>query len=228
MLLVAVRALILYTILVFVMRLMGKRQIGQLQPFELVITIVIAELAVIPMSNTGIPLANGIVGILVLMAVQILLSLIILHSEKARGIVCGTPAILINNGKPVRNIMRRVRININDLLEQLRSKEYPNISDIAYAVLETNGSISVIPKADAKPPTAKDLGTPVDEPHFPISLIMDGKVNLQNLQLAGITLDVLQQQAQVQQINDLREVFFAQYTTEGKIDFFLKGKDDYQ
>lgn len=227
MLLVAVRALILYTLLVVVMRLMGKRQIGQLQPFELVITIVIAELAVIPMSDTGIPLINGIVGILVLMVVQIIISLIILYSEKARKIICGNPIILINNGKPVREMMRLVRINISDLLEQLRSKEYPNISDIAYAVLETNGSISVIPKADVKPPTARDLGTPVDEPHFPISVIMDGKVILQNLQLVGITLDVLQQQAQAQQINDLREVFFAQYTTEGKIDFFLKGRDDY-
>ncbi|MDD4262798.1 MAG: DUF421 domain-containing protein, partial [Syntrophaceticus schinkii] len=151
MLLVAVRALILYILLVVVMRLMGKRQIGQLQPFELVITIVIAELAVIPMSNTGIPLINGVIGILVLMAAQILISLIILHSEKARKIICGTPIILINNGKPVREMMRLVRININDLLEKLRSKEYPNISDVAYAVLETNGSISVIPKADVKP-----------------------------------------------------------------------------
>jgi len=227
MLLVAVRALILYTLLVVVMRLMGKRQIGQLQPFELVITIVIAELAVIPMSDTGIPLINGIVGILVLMVVQIIISLIILYSEKARKIICGNPIILINNGKPVREMMRLVRINISDLLEQLRNKEYPNISDIAYAVLETNGSISVIPKADVKPPTARDLGTPVEEPHFPISVIMDGKVILRNLQLVGITLDVLQQQAQAQQINDLREVFFAQYTTEGKIDFFLKGRDDY-
>ncbi|CEO88048.1 YetF domain-containing protein [Syntrophaceticus schinkii] len=227
MLLVAVRALILYTLLVVVMRLMGKRQIGQLQPFELVITIVIAELAVIPMSNTGIPLINGIVGILVLMAVQIVLSLIILYSEKARKIICGNPIILINNGKPVREMMRLVRINISDLLEQLRNKEYPNISDIAYAVLETNGSISVIPKADVKPPTARDLGTPVEDPHFPISVIMDGNVMLENLKLAGITIDVLQQQARTQQITDLREVFFAQYTTEGKIDFFLKGRDDY-
>jgi uncharacterized membrane protein YcaP (DUF421 family) len=226
MLLIAVRALILYLLLVLVMRLMGKRQIGQLQPFELVITIVIAELAVIPMSDTGIPLANGIIGILVLMAVQILLSQIILHSEKARSIICGTPAILINNGKPVREVMRRVRVNISDLLEQLRSKEYPNISDVAYAVLETNGSISVIPKADARPPTVKELGTPAAQPNFPISLIMDGSVNLKNLQLAGITVDALAQEASKQQINDLRDVFFAQYTTEGKIDFFLKDKDD--
>ncbi|HBG22188.1 MAG TPA: hypothetical protein DDW83_02905 [Peptococcaceae bacterium] len=226
MLLIAVRALILYTLLVVVMRLMGKRQIGQLQPFELVITIVIAELAVIPMSNTGIPLLNGIVGILVLMVVQILISMLILYSERARGIICGTPMILINNGKPDREMMHRVRINMDDLLEQLRNKEYPNISDVAYAVLETNGSISVIPKADVIPPSAKDSGTSVEQPRYPISLIVDGQVNLRNLQVAGITLDELQQQAKTQKINDLREVFFAQYNTEGKIDFFLEDKDD--
>ncbi|HHY29496.1 MAG TPA: DUF421 domain-containing protein [Syntrophaceticus sp.] len=137
------------------------------------------------------------------------------------------PFHCVNNGKPVREMMRLVRINITDLLEKLRSKEYPNISDVAYAVLETNGSISVIPKADVKPPIAKDLGTPVEDPHFPISVIMDGNVMLENLKLAGITIDVLQQQAQAQQINDLREVFFAQYTTEGNIDFYLKGEDDF-
>ncbi|HAF17098.1 MAG: YetF domain-containing protein [Thermacetogeniaceae bacterium] len=226
--LVAIRALILYTVLVLVMRLMGKRQIGQLQPFELVITIVIAELAVIPMSDTGIPLLNGIVGILALMAVQILISLIDLHNEKARAIICGKPVILIQNGKPVLEALRKARININDLLEQLRAKEYPNVSDIAYAILETNGSISVIPKADVKPPSAKDLGTPVAQPHYPIGLIMDGKVIEKNLQMAGISINVLRQKAEERQITDLKDVFFAQYTTDGNIDFFMKEEDPAQ
>jgi predicted AAA+ superfamily ATPase len=122
MLLIAIRALILYTLLVAVMRLMGKRQIGQLQPFELVIVIVIAELAVIPMSNTGIPLLNGIVGILVLMAAQILISMLILYSERARAIICGKPVILINNGKPVREMLHRVRINMDDLYSYERER----------------------------------------------------------------------------------------------------------
>ena len=124
-------------------------------------------------------------------------------------------------------MLHRVRINMNDLMEQLRNKEYPNISDVAYAVLETNGSISVIPKGEARPPTAQELGTPVEDPHYPVTLIVDGQVNLRNLQVLGITVDVLQQQAKAQQIDDLREVFYAQYNTEGKIDFFLEGKDDY-
>lgn len=226
MLLIAVRTLVLYAVLVVVMRLMGKRQIGQLQPFELVITIVIAELAVIPMSNTGIPLTNGIIGILVLLASEIFLSLLVLHSEPARKIICGTPTILINNGRLMIKNMRRLRVNLNDLLEQLRSKEYPNVADIAYAVLENNGTLSVIPRASVRPPAAKDLGVAVNEPRFPITLILDGHVNLRNLQLAGITVDTLMQQAKAQGIADLRDVFFAQLTTEGAIDFHLRDEGE--
>ncbi len=222
MLLIAVRALVLYIILVIVMRLMGKRQIGQLQPFELVITIVIAELAVLPMSNIGIPLTNGIIGILVLLAAEVFISLVVLKSERMRALVCGTPTLLINNGRLVPPSMQHLRVNMHDLLEQLRSKEYPNISDVAYAVLENNGTLSVIPKPDAKPPTARDLGRPVTQPLFPVTLIVDGNVNLANLKLAGISVDALAAYARAQQITDLREIFFAQLTTQGQIDLHLK------
>lgn len=225
MLLIAVRALVLYALLVLVMRLMGKRQIGQLQPFELVITIIIAELAVIPMSNTGIPLTNGIIGILVLLAAEVFLSLVALHSEKAREIICGKPTILINNGRLLPEAMQRVRVNMNDLLEQLRAKEYPNVSDIAYAVLENNGSLSVIPKSEARPPTTKEMGQSAPQPQFPVTLIMDGNIKLHNLELLGITVTTLVRQAQSQGIADLRQVFFAQYTTDGKFDFHLKERE---
>ncbi|MGI6308602.1 MAG: YetF domain-containing protein [Dethiobacteria bacterium] len=229
MLLIAVRAIVLYALLVIVMRLMGKRQIGQLQPFELVVTIVIAELAVIPMSNTGIPLMNGIIGILVLLAAEIFLSLIVLYSERARGIICGTPTIVIENGQPIPENLRKLRMNINDLLEQLRNKEYPNISDIAYALLENNGTLNVIPKASARPPTVKDLGMAnITDPTFPITLILDGKINQQNLQIAGITEDTLLNQAKAQKIENPEDIFFAQYNTTGQIDFYLKGKDEAQ
>jgi uncharacterized membrane protein YcaP (DUF421 family) len=223
MLLIAVRAIILYTLVVLVMRLMGKRQIGQLQPFELVVTIVIAELAVIPMSDPGIPLINGIIGILVLLAAEIFLSLVVLHSEKARAIICGVPTILIEDGRPVYRNMHRLRMNLNDLLEQLRDKEYPNVSDIAYAFLENNGTLSVIPKAGARPPTVKDLGmAAITDPTCPITLVLDGEINRKNLQIAGITEDSLLQQARSQQIENTKDIFFAQYNTEGQIDFYLK------
>jgi uncharacterized membrane protein YcaP (DUF421 family) len=226
MLLIAVRALVLYILLVIVMRLMGKRQIGQLQPFELVITIIIAELSVIPMSNTGIPLTNGIIGILVLLAAEIFISLLVMNSERVRALVCGTPTILINNGRLIAEAMQRLRVNLHDLLEQLRGKEYPNVSDIAYAVLENNGTLSVIPKADVMPPSARDLGRAVTQPLFPVTLIVDGNVNLSNLKLAGIAMDTLIAQAKLRQIADLRDVFFAQMTTQGQIDWHLRGEGD--
>ncbi len=216
----------LYILLVIVMRLMGKRQIGQLQPFELVITIVIAELAVLPMNNLGIPITNGIIGILMLLAVEVLISLLVLKNERIRALVCGTPTVLINNGRLLPEAMERLRVNVNDLLEQIRSKEYPNVSDIAFAVLENNGALSVIPKADITPPTARDLGRAVTQPLFPVTLIADGNVNLNNLKLAGLTLDTLLSQARSQQITDLREVFFAQLTTRGQIDWHLRGEGD--
>jgi uncharacterized membrane protein YcaP (DUF421 family) len=226
MLLVAVRVLVLYTLLVIVMRLMGKRQIGQLQPFELVITIIVAELAVLPMNNPGIPITNGVIGILMLLAAEVFISLLTMKSERARALVCGTPTILINNGRLLPEAMHRLRLNLNDLLEQLRSKKYPNISDIAFAVLENNGALSIIPKADAVPPTARDLGRTVAQPLFPVTLIMDGNVNLKNLKLAGIGVDALIAQAKSQQITDLRDVFFAQLTTQGQIDWHLRGEGD--
>lgn len=222
MLLVAVRSLILYVLLVIVIRLMGKRQIGQMQPFELVITIVLAELAVIPMSDPGIPLTNGVIGILVLLASERFLSLISLHSEKARGLICGTPTILIKNGKPVPEAMQMHRITMNDLLEKLRGKEYPNVSDVAFAILETNGTLSVIPQVANNPPTAESQGQASFQPSLPVSLIIDGKVNLKNLEEAKISIDRLIQEAKKQQIDDLRDVFFAQLTTRGQLDFYHK------
>lgn len=222
MLLVAMRALILYMLLVIVLRLMGKRQVGQMQPFELVIAIMLAELAVIPMSDTGIPLSNGVISILVLLAAERFLSLISLHSEKVRALICGTPTILIENGKPLPAAMQDQRININDLLEKLRGKEYPNLSDVAYAVLEPNGTLSVISKEEGKlrSPAAQDKA--VFQPRLPVTLIIDGHVNLRNLKLAKMSLDQLVQAAKNQQIDDLREVFFAQLTTKGQLDFYRK------
>lgn len=222
MLIVAVRALILYILVLIVIRLMGKRQIGQMQPFELVITIIISELAAMPMSNTGIPLASGVIGILVLLAAERFLSLLSLNSEKARKLICGTPTILIENGRPVPLAMERLRININDLLEQMRGKGYANLSDVAYAILETNGTLSIIPKPETVPPSARVLGKHVPPNRLPITLILDGNINLKNLQLAKVSIEHLINEARKQNIHDLRDVFLAQMTTDGHIDFFTK------
>jgi len=145
MLVMFFRALILYALVVTGIRIMGKRQVGELQPFELVVTIMIAELASVPMENTGTPLLNGIVPILALLLAEVFISYITLKSERARTIVCGSPSIVIQNGKIVQRELARLRYNVNDLLEQLREKNIVNVSDVEFAILETNGQLSVIP-----------------------------------------------------------------------------------
>lgn len=218
MLLVAVRALILYVIVVIVMRVMGKRQVGDMQPFELSITILIAELAAVPMADTGIPITNGIVAILVLLVAEVVLSVVTLHSEQARSFICGRPAILVAQGKLVPSTMRQARVNMSDLMEQLRTKNYPDIADVHYAILETNGSLSVIPKGNSRPPVAKELGVVVPDPMLPITLILDGDIHLANMKKAGITVEQLESKAKEQEVADLRDVFFAQLNSSGQID----------
>lgn len=218
MLLVAVRALILYTLVVVVMRVMGKRQVGEMQPYELVIAIMIAELAAVPMGDTGIPITNGIVAILMLLVAEVLLSVASLHSERARQLICGKPTVLIENGRLVPETMREARVNLNDLMTQLRTKNYPDISDVAYAILETNGHISVIPKPQSIPPSAYALGVDVPEFSMPITLVLDGELQLGDLKRAGITIDQLTDQAKEQGVNDLRDLFFVQLNSHGLLE----------
>ncbi len=219
MLLVAVRALILYTLVVVVMRVMGKRQVGEMQPYELVIAIMIAELAAVPMGDTGIPITNGAVAILMLLVAEVTLSVVSLHSEKARSIICGKPTILIEKGQLIPQAMRESRVNLNDLMEQLRTKSYPDISDVEYAILETNGQVSVIPKAQSAPPTAKDLGVAAPEFSLPITLVLDGELQRTDLKKAGITEEQLLKKAKANGFHNLPEIFFAQLNSNGQIEF---------
>lgn len=209
MIIVFIRTLILYGLVVVVMRMMGKRQIAQMQPFELVIAIMIADLAATPMENTGIPLVNGVIPIFTLLSVQVIVSYLSLKSEPLREIICGKPSLLIDKGQIVQSEVKRLRINMNDLLEQLRGKDYPNVSDVEFAILETNGQVSVIPKAEKKNVTPKDLGLSPSAEELPISLIIDGILNKKNLEKTGHNFNWLKEQLKLNNINDLDEVFFA-------------------
>jgi len=157
MLIVLIRTLLLYAIVIVAMRLMGKRQIGQLQPFELVVTLLLSELAAIPMENPGIPLIYGLTPILTLLTAQVILSFISLKSERARSLICGTPNVLIENGKIMEHELQRLRYNLSDLLEQLRANNIPNVADVEFAILETSGQLSVVPKSQKRPVITEDL-----------------------------------------------------------------------
>jgi uncharacterized membrane protein YcaP (DUF421 family) len=225
LLIVMVRAIILYSVVLIVMRIMGKRQIGQLQPFELVITILISELAAVPMQDTGIPLINGIVPILILMFAQIILSYISLKSGKARGIICGKPSILIEDGRIMENQLSKLYFNINDLLEQLRVKGYPDIKDVEFAILETEGQLSVIPKSPKRPVTPEDLSIPVSQEKLPITLIIDGEVIRQNLLIAKVSEGDLKKTLAGNGISDYNQVLFAGLDSSGS--FFFQAKQNY-
>ncbi|KKC30406.1 hypothetical protein CDSM653_00496 [Caldanaerobacter subterraneus subsp. pacificus DSM 12653] len=195
--------------MVVFMRISGKQQIGQLQPYELVVAIMIADLVAIPMQNKGIPLVAGIIPVLTLLISQLVLSYLSMKSLRARVIICGTPTILIEKGKILTSQLQKERYNINDLLEELRVKGYPNIADVEYAILETNGSLSVIPKSDKRPVTPKDLNITPEYEGLPLPIIIDGRIMHQNMQKAGIDLAWLDEQLKIWNIKSVKEVLFA-------------------
>lgn len=196
---------------------MGKRQIGQLQPFELAVAIMISELAAVPMQDTGIPLVNGIIPILTLLIAQLVLSFISLKSVKARGVICGKPSVLIENGRVIEENLRREMYTLNDLLEQLRIKDTPNIADVEFAILETNGQLSIIPKSQKRPVVPEDLQLNTPYEGLPLDLIVDGKVIVKNMEKAKLGEDWLKQQLGKFGIASLHDVLFASIDTQGNL-----------
>jgi len=209
-------------IVVIIMRIMGKRQIGQLQPFELVIALMISELAALPMQNTGIPLINGIIPILTLLFAQVTLSLIGLKSTKARAIICGRPSILIQNGKINEQQLKKEMYTINDLLEQLRIKNIHNIADVEFAILETNGQLSVIPKSQKRPLSPEDLNVPTKYEGLSLDIIIDGEISQENLKLANLDVNWLNNTLSKFGINNPKDVLFASLDSEGNLYYQVK------
>ena len=212
-----IRTLILFAVVVVGLRLMGKRQVGQLQPYELVIVIMLSALAAIPMGNTGIPLLSGLFPIFTLILAQVAMSYLSLKSERARGIICGTPSVLIENGKIVEKELSRLRYNINDLLEQLRAKNVPNIADVEFAILETGGQLSVIPKSQKRPVIPEDLNLPTKYEGLPVTLIIDGFVFRKNLARINLSEEWLRSELGQFGVNSYKEVLFAHLDSEGKL-----------
>jgi len=192
---------------------MGKAELSEMQPFQLVVILIISELASLSIEQTSIPLLNSIIAIIALMFTQIVLSLISMKSQKARGVICGKPSILINKGVIEEKELRRLRMNINDLLEHLRTKNFPDISDVEFAILETNGDLSIIPKPEKKPVTVGDIQKNPPAGGIPISLILDGHINEDNLKKANRTKDWLLSQLKAQGIQHPKEVFFSYIDT---------------
>jgi len=216
------RTIILYFIVVFTMRIMGKRQIGEMQPFELVIAIMISELASMPMQDTRIPLSHGIIPIITLLLLQAVITLAELKSELARNIFSGKPSIVIKNGKLDIKELKNNRFNLNDLLEELRLQGYYNIEDIEYAILETSGQMSIIPKTNLEPATKEDLKIKYTQDKLPITLILDGKINTNNLKIIKKNKSWLMSELNKNNISSLDKVFIALIDSKGKFFYQLK------
>lgn len=222
MFIVMIRTAILYILVVLTMRLMGKRQIGELEPFELAIAIMISDLASLPMQDLGIPLLYGIIPIITLLILQTLITILELKSQFFRKLMTGKPSLIIINGKIDIKELRNQRLTYNDLIEELRLKGFYNIQDIAYAVLETSGELSIMPKTEITPASKKDLNIPVQQEKLPVTLILDGKINHNNLKIINKDIDWLNSKLRSNNIDNPAKVFVAILDTQNKIFFQMK------
>lgn len=185
MLITFIRAIILYVVVLITMRLMGKREIGQLQPFELAISIMIADLASVPMSELGIPITNGIIPILALLVMYMLISILNMKSVNFRKVMSGKPSLLIYRGKIDEKALKKESITINELQERLRVDNIFNLGDVEYAILETNGELTVIQKPEKRALTPQDLNLNPDYEGIPYDLVVEGVVMHENLKSIG-------------------------------------------
>lgn len=185
MLLSYIRTILLYAVLIASIRLMGKRQIGQMEASEFVVTMLVANLAAIPMQDGGIPLFSGLVPILTVLGMELALSGLIMHSVRFRKFLCGKPVILIDNGKIIQENLRRTRVTLDELTGHLREKDVLDLKAVQYAILETDGNLSVFPYPKEIPASAKESGIPVKPHYLPVTIIEDGYFSQENLKRAG-------------------------------------------
>lgn len=225
MVIIAIRTFILYSFVIMALRLMGKREIGQLQPFELVVILMISDMAAIPSEDVGIPLISGIIPIMILVFISISLSFLELKSERARDILNGTPSILIERGRIVEHELVRNRLPLTDLVEELRMRSIPNIADVEFAILETNGQISVLPKSTKRPVTPEDLKLQPAYEGLPIVFIMDGRLQKDAFASLGKSQAWLDNEIKKHQLNNIEEVLFASLDSSGSL--YLQVKDKY-
>ncbi len=178
------RTIILHLVLIAVIRLMGKRQIGQMEPSEFVVTMLVANLAAIPMQDGGIPLFSGLVPIITVLGLELVLSGLSLGSVGLRKLLCGKPVILIENGKILQQNLRKTRVTLDELTGHLREKDVLDLQAVQYAILETSGNLSVFPYPKERPATAKEAGIQADKQYLPVTIVSDGKLLMDNLSIA--------------------------------------------
>ncbi|MCD7947286.1 MAG: DUF421 domain-containing protein [Oscillospiraceae bacterium] len=223
MVIACIRTIILYIIIIIGVRLLGKRQVGELEPSELVLALIIADLAAVPMQDFGIPLLFGIIPIVTLLCLSMIISILNTKSIRFRAIMCGRPSILIHEGKLNQREMAKNRFTIDELTEELRMKNIYDISLVKYGILETNGQLSVLLYANRQPVTAEQLGIGIPETGLPLILINDGRIMARNLETRGLSLDWLDKRLKERRIHSAQEVFL--FTVDEKEQIYLVRKE---
>lgn len=219
-----IRTIILYFIIIFGIRIMGKRQVGELEPSELVMSLLLADLASVPMQDLGIPMISGVVPIITLLSLSTILSVLTVKSINLRVLLCGKPSIIIRNGVIDQREMSKNRITIDELLEELRGQGFNDISKLKYAVLETNGKISILPYANQVPPTAEMMNLTPEETGLPIVLISDGNLLRHNLKKRGIDEAWIEKFLKKQHCQSISEVFMLTIDEDHNTYFTKKSK----
>ena len=222
MLHVIIRAVTVYFVVLAAMRVMGKREIGNLSPFDLVVAIMIAELGAIPLQEHDIPLLHGLASIVVLAGVQVVVALLCLKYPGVRRAVIGEPTVIIEDGRIMGSNMRKLRYNINDLLSQLRDKNVFNISDVEFAMLEPSGDLSIMLKSQRRPVTPEDMSVPTsyEGPAYP--LVADGKVQYKYLKMLDLTVKDVIDRLLEKDVHNLEDVFLASLDTSGELYVTMK------
>ena len=210
MLILVVRTLILYIIVIIAMRIMGKRQLGELQPSELVVAIMISDLASVPMQAIDIPLISGILPVMTLIIAEVMMSYLSLKSKRMRKLLSGEASIIIYDGQIDERELARLRFNINDLLEELRLNSCHDVSDVQVAVIETSGKLSIIPKDSARTATTEDLALKnLRHDGLPCTIVSDGVLDKRELERSGKDIKWFESEMKKRSINRIKDIFIA-------------------
>lgn len=206
MIIASIRTVLLYIIIIFAVRMMGKRQISEMQTSELVITLLMSNIASIPMQDTDQSMLSGIIPIMILLVCEILISYLMLKKSSIRRLICGKPVIVINNGKIEQQAMKQLRISTEDLYEQLRQKDVFDINEVAYAILETNGKMSVFKKSPFEPLTPNDLDIKKDESILQVVIVSDGEIAKSSMKICSLGTNWLYDTLKKENIS-LKDIF---------------------
>ena len=221
---VFVRAVILYILLIFTVRLMGKRQIGELQPSELAITILISNIATLPVEDTGMPLLTGIVPILTLASLDVIMSWLGMKSRLIRGFTCGKPVVIVSNGKPDRKKMKAMRFTVDDLIESLRGQGIFDISEVQFAVVETTGTLSVYQKFANRNVTNSDMEIKGKDNNPPEVVIADGECVTEAMERIGITNEWIENTLKREK-KEIKDIFIMTVTADKNYSIMMNSED---